>query len=169
MRELLFRGKIENGVWVYGSLIKHGKFCCILDNDDSSYDYPYLDAELGIIDGNVTPVIPETVGQYTGIYTIEDLPDGDSEITYMYEGDIFEFTSHGYIPSTERGVVIFKEGSYQIEYLSEFNRKYGGGKQLHRIGSTSKWQDMGASGTITYSYKIIGNIHDNPELLEKEE
>lgn len=168
MRDYSFRGKTENGVWVYGSLIKKGKFCCILDNDDSSYDYPYLNAELGIIDGNVTPVIPETVGQYTGLFVMEDTSDGDSEITFIYEGDVVEFTSHGYITDTQCGVVVFKDGSYHIEYISDMNRKYGWGMEFHRIGSTGMWTDMGASGTITYSYKIIGNIHDNPELLKEE-
>lgn len=167
MREILFRGKCvqcEYNKWVYGYYV----------NCANKYGDPKKDRVAEIIEVGADrvccgeydyfstyPIISETVGQYTGLTDISG--------NKIFEGDIVEFTSHGYIPSTERGVVIFKEGSYQIEYLSEFNRKYGGGKQLHRIGSTSKWQDMGASGTITYSYKIIGNIHDNPELLEKEE
>jgi hypothetical protein len=57
------------------------------------------------------------------------------------------------------GVVIFREGCFGIKY--EFY-----GESFHQIGKIDTWQDMGASGTITYTYRIIGNIHDNPELLK---
>lgn len=74
MREILFSGKRkDNGdwvksykQWVEGSLIHIGDFCAILEKDceEKGYDYTYLDAELGVIDGQAIPVLPETVRQY---------------------------------------------------------------------------------------------------------
>lgn len=34
MREILFRAKTGYGMWVYGSLIKSGDYCCILEAED---------------------------------------------------------------------------------------------------------------------------------------
>ena len=167
MREITFRGMTEDKRWVYGSLIKHRRYCCILEHDDDDMDFPYLDADIGTIDGCATPVIPETVGQFTGIKIMTDLPNGDTKATFIYEGDIVEFEAHGYIPHIERGVVVFNGDCFGIEYISEIARKYGWDKSFHRIGEAGEWRDMGASGTITYTYEVIGNIHDNPELVQR--
>ena len=80
---------------------------------------------------------PETVGQYTGLK--------DSKGKEIYEGDILEVVDNGFFDSTkigDVGQVIFQECKFFF-----YNRL---AHDLHNnlIG-----------------YKIIGNIHENPELL----
>lgn len=64
MRNYIFRGKkVYGDGWAYGSLVKRGDYCCILEDEDALHPMadPYMDAETGVIDGNLTPVLPETV------------------------------------------------------------------------------------------------------------
>lgn len=143
MREILFRGKCEpQHKWVYGyiqpSFYPRSERMLIMDDDM-----------------NLRPVISETVGEYSGILDKNDVP--------IFEGDVVDFESHGYIPDITRGVVVFKKGCFGIEFSS----KYYTNKLFHRIGEIGEWRDMGASGKITYTYEVIGNIHDNPELLKE--
>lgn len=59
MRNYIFRGrKVYGDGWAYGSLVKRGDYCAILEDND---DEIFMDAETGVIDGNLTPVRPETV------------------------------------------------------------------------------------------------------------
>ena len=156
MREILFRGKAinrnrgyhrtkyKNGEWVYGLLTK-------------LYDEQFenLPAEMRNTDGvSGIEIDYETIGQYTGLT--------DKNGKKIFEGDIVEFEAHGYCPMIKSGAVIFREGCFGIKYIFY-------GERFHRIGKIDKWQDMGASGSITYTYRIIGNIHDNPELLKGEQ
>lgn len=132
MREILFRGKeFYTGEWVEGYYVKgvtrHGivkSFAC----------HPRYD------------VIPETVGQFTGLY--------DKNGKRIFEGDIILFedespTNYEYHDCTEMrcGEIKFDEGEF---YLT------------NRIAVEM--------GDLIYDGKldgvIVGNIHDNPELLK---
>lgn len=153
MRDILFRGKRTNtGELVYGDLVhgieKHRGRIFIWSEAD------YIPTGIDEFE-----VIPETVGQYSGWK--------DKKGQKIFEGDIVEIEPHGYIPTLNRGVVIFRDGCFGIEYLSDVARKFGWEKTFHRIGTISEWRDMGASGTVTYTYEVLGNIYDNPELLEE--
>lgn len=79
----------------------------------------------------------ETVGQYTGM--------NDASGKEIYEGDIAqwkEYDLHSGAGRTYRGRVEFHNGSF-------------------RIGSFLLYNLVGKRG-----FKIIGNIYENPELIE---
>lgn len=87
-------------------------------------------------------VFPETVGQFTGLT--------DRNGTPIFEGDIFrtkEFCLVGIPYSAHNHEVIFKNGCFLL------NKVKGPYMAL------AAWNKMG---------EVIGNIHDNPELIERE-
>lgn len=143
MREILFRGKrVENGEWVEGNYGERfdgeGIVSCI--------SKPTKETISGTLCYDVDP---STVGQYTGLTD----RNGDR----IWKGDIVEFEDGA--TYSKIGNVIFYEGAFCIEYL------FYGYKRYHRIGQVDEEHDMGATFTISYKYKVIGNIHDNPELI----
>lgn len=88
------------------------------------------------------PVNPETIGQYTGYR--------GAEWREIYEGDIIDFAEFLRDGSDiqRRGVVYFDDGSFGVE-INE--------KIIFEL-SWVMYQDCEA--------KVIGNIHENPELLK---
>lgn len=130
MREILFRGKKEyNGEWVFGSLhIEYGE----TDIDGNrNIDYRILGMR-----GECDYVIPETVGQYTGLT--------DKNGTKIFEGDVVDILTE----NEEIGVIVYDDGGFQVD-------ADGFSVDLH----------SNINGT---DLEIIGNIHDNPELMEGE-
>lgn len=153
MREILFRGKkTYGGGWIEGCLIQAENFCCILQEEEkaNAWDYPYLDGKLGHIDGTVDPVYPETVGQFTGMT--------DKNGRRIFELDMF------HLDDEIIAVVIFHAGCFRLE-------EYG----IRGAFTESGFDECGGGWGIIdcdpidfYTIgdmEVIGNIHDNPELL----
>lgn len=140
MREIIFRGKTREGRWAYGSLILAGTYCCILESEDVVHpmDYPYLDDFIGTIDGEATPVIPETVGQWTGLL--------DENGKKIFEGDVLDFPR------------------WVVTYCADVNESLGmnAGWYTQRDNFES-WAEL----ENATDHVVLGNIYDNPELLKR--
>ena len=134
MREILFRGKTygdeeEPGEWVFGDLETHVKdqvriVCSVKQTSDSSLYFSSM-------------VIPETVGQYTGLK--------DKNEVKIFEGDI----------------VTVNWGFMEL-YLTEnkYDRPFAVEMRNYEYAPFSRFLPQPECITI------IGNIHDNPDLLE---
>ncbi len=138
MREIKFRGKrIHDNEWMYGNLI--------VDNIGNKYIVPFEFFEsdghhLMYVDDTDLPVFIDenTIGQYTGLK--------DCTGRKIYEGDIAQWKEYDICSGagrTYRGRVEFHNG-------------------LFRIGSFLLYNLVSKRG-----FKIIGNIYENPELLEE--
>ena len=170
MRKIEFRGKPKAGYnygkdWLYGSLIKidennYG----IIEPEDISCD------ENGYIDYAHTPVQIETIGQFTGLT--------DKNGKEIYEGDIVlckEFDNKGMslLGHSERELFTIDElkGRKNAEYISEvfYNEAnfYVNEGSRCEVPLCCFFGNMKNSSPI-YEIKIIGSIHDNPELLTPE-
>ena len=127
IREVIFRGKrTDNGEWVKGYLyITH-----IGAHEIGSYD-----AEINI-ERFTFDVIPETVGQFTGLT--------DKNGVRIFEGDIVSLVKHDSL-------------IYKVVYVP---CRY---ELVNSKGVNCFVLDIYKSENI----EVIGNIHDNPELLQK--
>ena len=145
MREILFRGKqIDNGEWVEGYLYK---------TYDGKYEISNYNADLNI-ERYTSNVIPETIGQYTGL--------NDRDGNRIFEGDILQY-------GDKKLVVWWNDESFQWQA----KEKQEGLCTFDGHRTVGVWNniDMGwiaaeipCVGKMT-TY-IIGNIYDNPELLK---
>lgn len=144
MREIKFRGKYEyseeNIGWIYGLLVK--------DSDGDVYIFP--DGGTHCTQGDwwfdyggygLPCVDPETVGQLTGL---RDINGKD-----IYEGDIIRQDVCG---DGSNGVVVYDEehAMFALRYYDPHNPVI-----------------YGLYDCQEKELEILGNIHDNPELLKQ--
>ncbi len=140
-REIIFRGKrVDNGEWVYGRGLQQCKD--ELENEIVAIFEDVVKSEKYIKkEGKYTlyyvPVKAETLGQYTGLK--------DKNGKKIFEGDIV------LIGEKLKAKVIYYDGAFRMQ--SEFSPT--------PIDTT----DMGYM-MREFSVRVIGNIHDNPELMK---
>lgn len=124
MREYIFRGKTEDGKWVYGYVDATAyKDLVVIHTYDTTYK-----------------VLPDTVGQYTG------LDDANGE--EIYEGDIVRYRL-----TDERYKKNPRYSNLPIHY---------DGRHARFEAGNIYWDTLRSD-----KVEVIGNIYDNPKLIEK--
>lgn len=148
MRETLFRGKRSDiDRFVYGDLFHDYD---VFGHITASYIY-----EFDLMHGRSfqMEVDPETVGQFTGLL--------DKNGRKSYEGDIIKShyanVAKPYLVET----IVFHGGKFASEYSLS-----GSGKSWVPLADGIKHVSFDTSIYMT-EFEIIGNIHENPELLEE--
>ena len=153
MREILFRGKsIEDGKWFIGQLLH--------------FKSPVSEKELNVVVegcewddsnewfniGRRAKVIPETVGQYTGLT--------DKNGNKIFEGDMIK----PFDDEIDKMVVEFRHGQFLLclygerGYMAEYGWEESGNYGCFEEEPLSSYGD---------EIEVIGNIHDNTELLKR--
>ena len=158
MRTYKFRGKeIDTGKWLYGGLFKEpAPPQCFEKTLEDKYWIVYPNPRY-MPDWNLpykmvrTDVDKETIGQYT------ELKDENGK--EIYEGDIIEFSYDMFVGNFDtfvaKGKVVFEEGAFYVEVFENERTTKDEAYLLYSINLDT--------------IEVIGNIYDNPELLEKGE
>lgn len=152
MREILFRGQTRKygekvrigdgakvpGRWVYGGVSQGvGDYSIIYGGENENDPSEGLDKWC---------VYTDTLGQFTGLT--------DKNGKKIFEGDILKW--HANIKTSINGKVIFECGTFAFEY-----------KDIAH-GIDLEWFSFSDDDIAPpeHCMEVIGNIHDNPELLE---
>ena len=145
MREILFRGICtETGEWV------KGYYVCLNGKEHRIYS-GYAETDCGDYYPDFEQVAPETVGMFTG--------ETDKNDKNIFEGDIISYTmpdggsAKGIIKCSEYGT----GGTCHVGFGVNWYNRHDTGWLRNDIGFWTRFREI----------EVIGNIHDNPELLEK--
>ena len=141
-QQVKFRGKTRAGKWLYGSLINN-----IFSDSKTKKAMTYIIDPDYIEDA----VIPETVGQWTGLKDI----DGKE----VYDGDIIKSNIYPFYCEKKLnyvGIVEYDNNLAAWYYeLKKVSNRVGGGS----VGGMLQ-------NIIPFDFNVIGNITDNSEILE---
>ena len=137
MREILFRGKTSDGEWVEG-------FYSAEEYNIDTHSIEHI-PRIQLLGKCVSlGVLPETVGQYTGLT--------DKNGVKIFEGDICKFKR---FYDVHIGKVVFNVTTASfIMWYQPIVGAYG----------EKATQKMPLS--VCDNIEVVGNIHDNPELME---
>lgn len=141
MREIKFRGKDCSGQWVYGDLIhkRHDKESVLIQ------DCKGLGSDVDTI----------TIGQYTGLK--------DKNGKEIYEGDILRGNEY---PFNCDGVDnYFAEIVWADNVCGFYRVTHKKPNSTIRGISHGNWDQLDEEDIK--SFEVIGNIHDNPELIKE--
>ena len=146
MRDIIFRGKrIDNGEWAEGYYV-HAPAKNFINSsplDDSIIKHWIVTSK-----GRMYEVIPETIGQFTGLT--------DKNGTKIFEGDVISIPFEEDRSLWEENCVYYENGKVYFD-----NERYGWYVEFSDGGELSIWE------YDEVEIVVIGNIHDNSELLKE--
>lgn len=152
-REILFRGKrVDNGEWIEGYLFDDGlpKPKRFFIGGFGIYEYDGIPNQWAINRQDFTEVDPDTICQYTGLT--------DKRGKKIWEGDIIKYHfGEVYAP--------VKFGEYQSCFDSTSTSHVGFYVDWDKNHNFRK--DLGYWIKLVDA-EVVGNIFENPELLEEE-
>lgn len=154
-REIKFRGKpcykgVKTWPWIYGTFQYIAQRRVNPGGTDNGTLVPRVDKGR-IVDlyGNKTEVLCDTVGQFTGLY--------DKNGKEVYEGDILK------VECTD-GSSIYKIVRFVPEKAAFCMANTF---EIKDEGRWDIWSCVSQRGIKEIEASVIGNIHDNPELLKQ--
>lgn len=145
MRNILFRGKqVDTGEWIEGYYAKQSNHSCFASQLKYQH-FIFVDVCMDISLGGLIKfeVVPETIGQYTGLT--------DKNGKKIFEGDVIKCISRF---DAKDMVVIFEKAEFHLV-------------DCQRYKNYTECCGYRYFGTL--ETEVIGNIHDNSELLKGSE
>ena len=145
-REIAFRGKSKStGEWVDGYYV----------GDNTIIAYNEVVYDMGFIDTSPChDCYPGSIGQFTGLY--------DKNGKEIYEGDILRGNEY---PFNCDGVDnYFAEIVWADNVCGFYRLTHKNPNSTVRGISNGNWEQLDEDDIK--SFEVIGNIHDNPELLK---
>lgn len=138
MREILFRGKrVDNGEWVYGNFIKIENETYIFEQYEVKVESDTYKYLDSYRMSRMHNVSPDTVGQYTNLK--------DKHSAGIFEGDVVEIPYEGW------KLIKWFDCHCGFEPFSDSFENCG------HCGCGADPEDC----------IVLGNIHDNPELMNR--
>ena len=142
MRTIKYRGKDSFYEWVYGSLVSDE-----VENDNGKFMVTFIVPSIPCASNGrdmwttkMKRVKPETIGQFTGLF--------DKNGKEIYEGDIVKIKSQICGDLFYEVVYSINEAAFALKNDDSAVYRY--------------FEEI-AEGRMT---EVIGNIHDNPELIK---
>lgn len=153
MREILFRGKNSNGNWIYGNLNFYPDINRTFIRKNNKELLPSYQSSLE------EEVNKKTVGQYTGLT--------DKNGKKIFEGDIIK-SDNGRISA----ISVVQYGRFEPKMFYDLIENYVRPRpteKLYGLFAKSKCGEEMFLSECSHLIEVIGNIHDNPELLKERE